>query len=331
MNKPFRSPTPIIDLHCDLLGCIEYSRGKFHFDSPETNCSIPQLTKGNVKLQVLAVAAITGKDSSAVGEGQVNLYKKLLSTRIDEVGPFSQFSMHSPKIHFLLGIENASALLNEDEDLKLLFVRLEKYRSVEKILYLSLTWNQENRFGGGNLSSVGLKEDGKTVLEYLDGKKIAIDFSHTSDTLAHDILDFIQKKSLKIPLIASHSNYRSVHTSERNLPDEIAKAIIDQQGLIGLNFVHRFVGKTPEAFIKHIEHALSIGGENTIALGADFYGGLTVSSDLCPGKTPTTFFPEYSNAGTYASWIRLLQRSFPEELIKKICYKNVSHFLDQIV
>ena len=30
------------------------------------------------------------------------------------------------------------------------FKRLEAFRRVEEILYVSLTWNHENRFGGGN-------------------------------------------------------------------------------------------------------------------------------------------------------------------------------------
>ncbi len=324
------SQFPIIDLHCDLLGCIEYGNGKYSFDSPELNCSIPQLLEGNVKLQILAIAAITGPDSSAIGEKQVGLYKQLLNTRADKVGPFKQWTAHSPKIHFLFGVENASVLLNEEEDLSLLFKRIEKYQAVERILYISLTWNQENRFGGGNLTNIGLKEDGKTVLEYLDGKNIAIDFSHTSDALAHDILDFIQKKSLKIPVMASHSNYRAVWDSERNLPQEIAQKIIRQKGIIGLNFVHRFVGKTPKAFIDHIEYAISIGGENTISLGTDFYGGFDVPTDLCPGKTPTTFFPEYANSGRYPSWIDLLREQFSENLIQKICYANAKAFLNRV-
>ncbi len=331
MNRSDKhSYLPIIDLHCDLLGCIEYGQGKYNFDSPELNCSLPQLSAGNVKLQVLAVAAITGKDSSLTGKNQINLYKKLLKTRSDEVGPFQQFISNSKKIYFLLGIENASTLLDEHENLEILFERIERYQALEKILYVSLTWNQENRFGGGNLSSTGLKDDGKVLLQYLDRKNIAIDFSHTSDALACDILDFVQNKSLDIPLIASHSNYRSVCNDKRNLPTDIAKEIIRQNGIIGLNFVHRFVGKKPETFIDHIKHAVSIGGENSISLGADFYGGLNVSAELCPGKTPITFFSKYANSGSYQVWLDLLKKEFSGDFIKKICYQNAKNFLNRV-
>ena len=113
--------------------------------------------------------------------------------------------------------------------------------NVGNLFYIGLTHHLENRFGGGNFSKAGLKDDGKALLDYLDNKQIAVDFSHTSDALAYDILEYISKKNLKIPILASHSNYRPNFDHPRNLPDDIAKEIINQKGLIGLNFVRAFV------------------------------------------------------------------------------------------
>ncbi len=302
---------PIIDLHCDLLGCIEHNKGKLHYNSPELNCSLPQLKEGGVKLQVLAIAAITGKGSSQVGLRQLDLFKQLPP---------------QDDIDFLLSIENASALLEEDEPLALFHKRLEMCHHEKRVLYVSLTWNQENRFGGGNLSQVGLKPDGEATLDVLAEKGIAIDFSHTSDWLAHDILNYIDKKGLSIPILASHSNYREVWDVPRNLPQVFAQEIINRGGLIGINFVRRFVGETPEAFIRHIEYALQLGGEKAICLGCDYYGGLDISQELCPGKAKKPFFPEHANASLYPTWTQLLRTAFKEELVQQICYKNVEAF-----
>ena len=167
---------PIADLRCDLLGCIEFNKGKYSFESPELNCSIPQLIQGNVEFQVLAISAITQKGSSGVGLSQVEIYKRLQK-------------MYPNALQFMLAIENASALIEEDEPLDLFFKRFEKVKNLEQVVYISLTWNQENRFGGGNESEVGLKKDGEVLLEYLDGKGTAIDLSHTSDQLAFEILE----------------------------------------------------------------------------------------------------------------------------------------------
>ncbi|MDN3505662.1 MAG: membrane dipeptidase [Simkaniaceae bacterium] len=322
-----KTDIPIIDLHCDLLGCVEYNRGKYGFESPEMNCSVPQLLQGNVKLQVLAVAAITKEDSSKVGKEQLKLYKELLASYPTQVGSFKEFSIQSPKIHFIFAIENASALLDEEEPLDLFFERFENCRALNEILYISLTWNHENRFGGGNATQVGLKNDGEVVLQFLDRKKVAIDLSHTSDRLAWDILDYIEKHSLEIPVIASHSNFRVVKDEKRNLPDELAKEIIRRKGLIGLNFVRRFVGNLPSDFLRHIEHALELGGEDVLCLGADFYGALDIPAALCPGKQDSPFFESFSNSGCYPKWIALLRGSISEECTKKICHQNALGFL----
>ncbi len=98
--------------------------------------------------------------------------------------------------------------LEEDEPLDLLFERFD----AKKWLYISLTWKEENRFGGGDQTMVGLKRNGEVLLEYMDGKDVAIDLSHTSNPLAEGILNHIDKKGLKITTIASHSNFRAVKT-----------------------------------------------------------------------------------------------------------------------
>jgi membrane dipeptidase len=85
------------------------------------------------------------------------------------------------------------------------FERLEQIiNTVSRILYIGFTHHAENRFGGGNNSKVGLKEDGKKLLQYLNGKKIAVDFSHASDALARDILDYLSDHNLEVPILANH-------------------------------------------------------------------------------------------------------------------------------
>lgn len=132
---------------------------------------------------------------------------------------------------------------------------------MSRILYIGFTRHAENRFGGGNNSKVGLKEDGKKLLQYLNGKKIAVDFSHASDTLASDILDYLSDHNLEVPILASHSNYRKVFNQTRNLPDHIAKEIIQRGGIIGVNFLRAFVNnENPNALYHHINRGIELGG-----------------------------------------------------------------------
>ncbi len=294
----------IIDLHCDLLGSIEQNPN-LTFDSPGTNCSLPQLKEGGVTLQTLAVAAITRRGSARIAERQVELYKKMPRER-----------------DYIFAIENASALVEENEPLEQAFKRFETFREVEKILYVSLTWNDENRFGGGNASTIGLKPDGERFLEYLSQTPTTIDLSHTSDALAYDILNFIDKHSLSLTPIASHSNFRAIKDVPRNLPDDLAQEIIRRGGLIGINFVRRFVGDAPEDFLRHIDHALSLGAENTLALGADFYGGISV-----PCMEHPVFQPNFNNSSCYPAFFALLRSHLSDTIVDKIAYKNATKSL----
>jgi len=299
----------VIDLHCDLLGCVE-DNPNLDFDSPDTNCSVPELKAGGVSLQTFAVAALTKKGSTEKTERQVELYRQLLK----RVKPFGEFDIKSDDLHGIFAIENASGLAEEDEPLSKAFERFEAFEEVEKILYVSLTWNHENRFGGGNDSQVGLKEDGKALLEFLDGKKAAIDLSHTSDALAYDILNHIYKKSLEVTPIASHSNFRNVKNIPRNLPDEFAREIGNMGGVIGINFVRRFVGD----FCEQIQHGLNLGLEDVLCLGADFYGGIEV-----PIKRSFPIFePGLDNASCYPKFLAMLEEKFNRSLTEKIAYKN---------
>ena len=75
----------------------------------------------------------------------------------------------------------------------------------------------------------------KNEVEFL--KYLSKVLSHTSDALAHDIFNHIDKHKLAVPVIASHSNFRSVSDHVRNLPDEIANEIVNRNGLIGMNFL----------------------------------------------------------------------------------------------
>lgn len=197
----------IADLHCDLLAYLATDDER-KVEDKQLRCSLPKLKKGNVSLQILAVFTETGKKSVTSAEKQLTIFRALPKLYPDEFVHLTELRVPSQgaKVHIAAAIENASGLCNETEPLEDCFVRFDQYRqSAGPILYVSLTWNHENRFGGGNASKVGLKRDGELLLDYLDGSGIAIDLSHTSDPLGYGILEYIDKKGLNLTPIASHS------------------------------------------------------------------------------------------------------------------------------
>ena len=321
---------PIADLHCDLLCYLAGDSKRSPYDHV-AKCSIPQLQAGNVKSQVMAIFVETINGSAISGEKQKNAFKKLLDLHFDVFERIQLSDKISDKIGILPAIENASAFCEEGENIELALQRFTQWQNeIGRFAYVSLTWNGENRFGGGAHSRVGLKEDGKRLLEYLSEKKIPIDFSHSSDYFAYDILNFIEKHHLQIDVLASHSNTRAKQNVPRNLPDDIIKEILLRHGIIGINFYRQFLcrlGNSADSFSYHLEHFMSLGAQHQLCFGADFF---------FPGDLPIAyrkneaeyFIPNYEDASCYP---RLLnhwnkQKVVSEETLKGISWNNFKRF-----
>lgn len=318
---------PIIDLHCDLLIYLTQPHADIN-TKEDLGCSIPYLEEGKVKLQVMAIFAPTQSGSHRLGIKQSEIFSQLNSQK----NPLYNFEKQhvesladNKNIGMLASLENASVFCDESISLKQGFEHLQTIMNhVGQLFYIGLTHHSENRFGGGNYTSVGLKKDGEALIDYLDEKNIAIDFSHTSDALAYDILDYVTKHDLMVPIIASHSNYRTVFEHPRNLPDEIAQEIIHRQGLIGVNFLRAFVNnEKPEALHEHIDYGIKLGAQNSICYGADYF-----YYKNHPDKTRIPFyFKEHENASCYQRINEVLDQRFDPEIGDKISYKNVADFL----
>jgi membrane dipeptidase len=321
---------PIIDLHCDLLAHLLNVPSHDPFSREGIGCSFPALAEGNVKLQVMAIFTATEKGSATLAVRQSEIFASLLSkypndcTLVHDIASLNQIST-STKLGMLAAIENASGICEEGELMDVGLKRLEQIiTNTNGLLYIGLTHHAENRFGGGNNSPAGLKEDGKTLLQYMHGKKIAVDFSHASDALAYDILDYLSKNNLDIPILASHSNYRSVFNHVRNLPDELAKEIIQKGGLIGVNFLRAFVhNSNPAALYQHINHGVELGGKNSICFGADYF-----NTDSHEDRSRVPFyFNEHKDAGSYPSIIKQTTKQVSPDLVENISSHNATNFI----
>ncbi|WP_224996706.1 dipeptidase [Cesiribacter sp. SM1] len=335
MKQPSVANLPVFDLHCDLLA---YLREVPHADPAGTEdmgATIPYLQRGGVKLQVMAIYSDVRKGSVQKAWDQAQLYCRLMQDYADYLLPVTrrehlQQLATGSKIGTIVAIENAAGLCEEDEPLDKTFERLESIAAkVERIFYIGITHHTENRFGGGNYSEAGLKDDGKVLLEYLSGKNIAIDLAHTSDALAEGIFNYTAQRNLKVPLIASHSNFRKVWEHRRNLPEEFVQELIKRQGLIGINFLRAYVHEEdPQALQAHIMYGLEQGAEDLLSFGADFF----YTRDM-PDKSRIPFyFQEHENAGRYPQILQqLAEKGLSMEQLRKLSYGNAYRFLDDLM
>lgn len=172
------------------------------------------------------------------------------------------------KMSAFLTIEEGG-ILNGD------ITRLDKLYE-EGIRLITLTWNHENCIGYPNsrdtaITQKGLKPFGIEVVERMNDLGMIIDVSHLSDGGFWDVL-----KYSKQPVVASHSNARSLCNHPRNLSDEMIKALAEKGGIAGVNLYPYFINQngkaTAEDIANHVVHMHNVGGEDFVAIGTDFDG-----------------------------------------------------------
>lgn len=138
------------------------------------------------------------------------------------------------------------------------------------ITMFSMTHNRRNLFadGCGEPMDGGLSNLGRELVKTLARLGIVIDISHISHRSFWEILDLVD-----VPVVATHSNCRSIHDHPRNLTDEQVKAIAERGGLVGINFHPDIVGgqnPTLDDIFKHFDHLMNLVGPERIAFGPDF-------------------------------------------------------------
>ncbi len=206
----------------------------------------------------------------------------------------------------LLAMENSKAVSSLE--------RLE--RLCEKGLrLLGLTWNGKNRAAGGCHDGGGLSEWGRELVKKAQRLGIVVDVSHLSDRAFYDVTNISE-----MPIIASHSNARAVCDNPRCLCDEQIKTIIEQGGLIGLNFCRKFLGLqgTRAQLLRHARHILSLGGENVLSIGSD-YDGCEMSKEFGGIEKIPSIYVYFEENG------------IPEELCRKIFFENASLFFEKVL
>lgn len=184
----------------------------------------------------------------------------------------------------------------------------------------ALTWNGTNHIAAGadeQDKTKGLTPFGKSVVNEMDNTGMLIDVSHLNDKSFYDIAEFYGKT-----LIATHSDSRSVCSHRRNLTDDMFRIIKSRGGCVGINFNPPFLNESGSAdiddIIKHIEHFMSLGGENSIGIGADFDGveslphGINGCEDTCK------------------VFDRLLQLNYTDEQVEKISHKNFERVFENV-
>jgi membrane dipeptidase len=137
------------------------------------------------------------------------------------------------KISLPMGMENGAPLGNDLANVKYFFDR--------GIRYITLTHGKDNQICDSSYDTLntwkGLSPFGEQVVKEMNRVGIMVDISHVSDSTFYDVL-----KITKAPVIASHSSLRYFTPGwQRNMSDDMVKALKENGGVIQINFGSTFL------------------------------------------------------------------------------------------
>ncbi len=184
------------------------------------------------------------------------------------------------------------------------------------LAWLSNDLAKSNRLENGE-QDTGLTDTGREIVAEGNRLGMIFDVSHLSDKSFWDLAELSEK-----PIIATHSNFRSLCDHSRNLADEMTIEIIKQKGMIGLNLCPHFIHieqekQTFDTLLSHIDHCLSLGGEDCLGFGFDIDG--------TSGKYPSPLDETTSIHDRVID--SMLAHNYSETLVNKIAGGNYLEYL----
>jgi membrane dipeptidase len=191
-------------------------------------------------------------------------------------------------------------------------------------------WSQ-TRYAGGTGKPGPLTELGKELMGEMSRLGFMLDTSHLAEEAFFQALDLFQGT-----VIASHSNPRKFVPTDRHLSDEMIKALVKRDGVIGAAFYNQFLkhewrqnGADKQAVtfatvIEHMKYICDLAGDAShCGFGTDFDGGFGM--EATPQEIDTAadlqkFAQALADAGFSdreirgilgGNWLRMLERALP--------------------
>lgn len=305
----------LFDLHCDTIERMEELGENMLTDKSQLSLRyLPELEKWCQTFAIFIPDRYRGAEAVKFYDRIHAYFLKMLDQHRDIVE-----MVQSPCDIERITAEKKCAAILSVEGAAVLAGKLENVEKLAKdgVKMMTLTWNGPNELASGHVDpSMGFTEFGREVVREMERQKIIVDVSHLNDKGMEELMGGLATK----PIIATHSNLRSLCSHKRNLTEEMFRYIVEHKGLVGLNLLHNFVSDEPmkdskAELFRHVYRMLELGGEDVIACGSDFDGGIVSQMD-----NPVLF----ASFGDY-----MVENGISRRISDKIMFGNAQHFFEE--
>jgi membrane dipeptidase len=321
----------VVDAHIDTLLDIMVPPARpvklptprnFGERSDKGHVDLPRLVESGVDLQVFAAYIQPEYKIERALHRFMQLadrFYQMLEAHKDRMMLFTKVSdvyeaERNSKIAAMLSIEGGEAV---EADLGIL-------RMLHKlgVRAITLTWNERNQIADGaaeGRTKGGLTNFGVELVGEMNKIGMVVDVSHLSDAGFFDVIE-----TTKSPIIASHSNCRSLCNHRRNLTDEMIRLLADNGGVMGMNFAPAFIDErrdhaSLERVLDHVDHVAKLVGVDYIGLGSDFDG----IESTPKGLEDVTKMPWFTEG--------LIRRGYSEDDVLKILGGNFLRVFKKVI
>ena len=312
----------IIDTHCDTLGRVIEGQRRLGERSTLGQFDLPRAVDGGLTAELMAT--IFGPGRGGTGTRQT---LKFIDAFYEELDAYSDLVMLAVcaddilqakklgKIALILSMEGAGGL---EGDLSVLRMC---YRLGLRVL--GITWNRRNEAADGIgeiRTGGGLTSFGVNLVKECNRLGIVIDLAHLAPAGVEDVLELSES-----PVVATHANCHALWPHPRNLTDAQLEAIARTGGVVGVTPVPPFLGEDEmhsqlSVLLDHIEHMVSVMGEDGVGLGMDFDG---VGDMRTGGMEDVSRLPNLTKG--------LAERGYSAEAIRKILGGNFLRVFREIL
>jgi membrane dipeptidase len=260
------------------------------------------------------------------------------------------------KISLPFGMENGAPIGDDLANVKYFFDR--------GIRYVTLTHGKDNQICDSSYDTTamwgGLSPFGEKVVAEMNRVGVMVDISHVSDSTFYDVM-----KITKAPAIASHSSCRFFTPGfQRNMSDDMIKALAKNGGVIQINFGANFldsIARTNDSLRDSLEKQLEAKKltsadpeaqpiieqfgkqhkelfsdvekvadhiDHVVKIAGIDHVGIGSDYDGVGDSLPLGL----KDVSTYPNLIAvLLKRGYSPEDIEKVCYKNVFRVWNKVI